>query len=88
MTSVLHSLLERTLSLCANTGDAVRKDLAAIVQEALEHADVAIIDIRDATELQWIDLLLCWVAAVVPLATHLTRAKTLATLAWTATRCI
>ena len=85
MTSVLHSLLERTLSLCANTGDAVRKDLAAIVQEALEHADVAIIDIRDATELQWIDLLLCWVAAVVPLATHLARAKTLATLAWTAT---
>src|SRR6476620_2295833 len=88
MTSVLYSLLERTLSVGANTGDTVWKDLAAIVQETLEHADVAIIDIRDAAKLQWIDLLLCWVTTVVTLTTHLARAKALTTLAWTATRCI
>lgn len=88
MTSVLHSLLERTLSLCADTGDTVRKDLTAIVKEALEYADIAIIDIRDTTQLQWIDLLLRWVATVVTLTTHLTWAKALATLALTATRCI
>ena len=88
MTSVLYSLLERTLTLCADTCDTIWKDLTTIVEEALEDADVAIIDIRDATKLQWIDLLLRWVAAVITLTTHLARAKALTTLALTATRCI
>lgn len=81
---MLDRLLELALTLGIDTGDAVRKDLAAIVQEALEYTDVAIIDVRDPAKLQRIYLLLGWIATIIPLTHSAAALKSLTSLAWTA----
>jgi hypothetical protein len=81
---MLYGCLENALTLGAHASDTVRKELAAVVQKALEDTNVAIIDIRDITQLQWIDLLLQWIAAVLT-AEALTTTLIAATLTGTTT---
>ncbi len=82
MACVLDRFLEAALCLCRNCGDAVRKDLTAIVQKTLEDTDIAIIEISDATKFERIDFLLRWVAAIVALV-RISATPISAALSWT-----
>lgn len=62
MTCTLDRALYGTLVCSAQTGDAIRQDLAAIVDETLENANIAIIDIRDPADTQRICFLLRGIA--------------------------
>jgi hypothetical protein len=61
---MLDGRLEAALCLRADARDTIRQQLAAIVQKALEYADIAVIEIRDLAGLQRIRLLAKGIAAL------------------------
>ena len=62
MARVFHSRFKRPLRLRSHAGDPIREQLAAIVQKTFENTDIAIINIRDITQLERIDFLFIRIA--------------------------